>query len=177
MPVLIKGVVNVNFIAIGLFLSGLHLCDQTRKWFIKSSGQFQMWFSRPCTLPLYSTRLRVPVFQITTRVKAFSQSIAEPSCTMFTRPSKFLALSIAACACDDDIRCQGTNHVVHGEICELNNRTKEAKPQDFTDDHTNVYMNKFRKTGFQRVVCPNVNPSVFYNGKTEFQVVTSLRWL
>ena len=51
-------------------------------------------------------------------------------------------------ACDDDIRCQSINHVVHGEICELNNRTKEAKPQDFTEDHTKVYMNKFRKTGF-----------------------------
>ncbi|XP_067047421.1 uncharacterized protein [Acropora muricata] len=48
-------------------------------------------------------------------------------------------------ACDDDIRCQSINHVVHGEICELNNRTKEARPEDFTDDHTKVYMKKFRK--------------------------------
>ena len=39
-------------------------------------------------------------------------------------------------ACDNDIRCQSINHVVHGEICELNNRTKEAKPEYFTDDHT-----------------------------------------
>ena len=50
-------------------------------------------------------------------------------------------------ACDDDIRCQSVNHVVRGEICELNNRTKEAKPQDFAEDHTKVYMKKFRKRG------------------------------
>ena len=50
-------------------------------------------------------------------------------------------------ACDDDIRCQSINHVVHGEMCELNNRAKEARPEDFTHDHTKVYMNKFRKRG------------------------------
>ena len=27
----------------------------------------------------------------------------------------------------------------------MNNRTKEAKPEYFTDDHTKVYMKKFRK--------------------------------
>ncbi|XP_015762696.1 PREDICTED: fibrillin-1-like isoform X1 [Acropora digitifera] len=48
-------------------------------------------------------------------------------------------------ACDDDIRCQSINHVVHGEICELNNRTKEARPEAFTTDDTKVYMRKFRK--------------------------------
>ena len=50
-------------------------------------------------------------------------------------------------ACDDDIRCQSINHVVHGEICELNNRTKEARPEAFTTDVTKVYMKKFRKRG------------------------------
>ena len=48
-------------------------------------------------------------------------------------------------ACDDDIRCQSINHVVYGEICELNNRTKEARPKDFTTDDTKFYMRKFRK--------------------------------
>ena len=50
-------------------------------------------------------------------------------------------------ACDDDIRCQSINHVVHGEIRELNNRTKEASPEAFTNDDTKVDMNKFRKRG------------------------------
>ena len=47
--------------------------------------------------------------------------------------------------CARVIRCQSINHMVHGEICELKNRTKEAKPEYFTDDHTKVYMKKFRK--------------------------------
>ena len=47
--------------------------------------------------------------------------------------------------CARVIRCQTINHMVHGEICELNNRTKEAKPEYFTDDPTKVYMKKFRK--------------------------------
>ena len=50
-------------------------------------------------------------------------------------------------ACDDDIRCQSINHVIHGETCELNNRTKEARPEAFTNDDTKVYMKKFRKRG------------------------------
>ena len=50
-------------------------------------------------------------------------------------------------ACDADIRCQSINHVVHGEICELNNRTKEARPDALTIDDTKVYMKKFRKRG------------------------------
>ena len=50
-------------------------------------------------------------------------------------------------ACDDDIRCQSINHVVHGESCELNNRTKKARPEAFTTDITKVYMKKFRKRG------------------------------
>ena len=50
-------------------------------------------------------------------------------------------------ACDDDIRCQSINHVIYGEICELNNRTKEARLEAFTHDDTKVYMNKFRKRG------------------------------
>ena len=59
-------------------------------------------------------------------------------------------------ACDDDIRCQSINHVVHGEICELNNRTKEARPEDFTTDDTKVYMKKFRKRSRSRRFAKNL---------------------
>ena len=48
-------------------------------------------------------------------------------------------------ACDDDIRCQSINHVVHGEICERSNPTKEARSENLTTDDTKVYMKKFRK--------------------------------
>ena len=60
--------------------------------------------------------------------------------------SKFSAKIVHfSLVCARVIRCQSINHMVHGEICELKNRTKEAKPEYFTDDHTKVYMKKFRK--------------------------------
>ena len=60
-------------------------------------------------------------------------------------------------ACDDDIHCQSINHVVHGEICELNNCTREAKPEHFTEDHAKVCMNKVRKRGKYCVVFPKAS--------------------
>ena len=72
-------------------------------------------------------------------------------------------------ACDDDIRCQSINHVVHGEICELNNRTKEARPKDFTTDDTKVYMEKFRKRSRWRRFAKNL-VSLFSRIRPGFQV-------
>ena len=32
-------------------------------------------------------------------------------------------------ACDEDFRCQSINHVIHVEICKLNNRTERQSPK------------------------------------------------
>ena len=32
--------------------------------------------------------------------------------------------------CSHDVRCQSFNYVISQRICELNNRTKEARPED-----------------------------------------------
>ena len=42
-------------------------------------------------------------------------------------------------ACLADIRCQSYNVVFKG-ICELNNRTKEARPDDFVKDLERYYV-------------------------------------
>ncbi|XP_068734282.1 uncharacterized protein [Montipora capricornis] len=53
-----------------------------------------------------------------------------------------------AIICDQDIRCQSLNFIFGGNICELNNRTKEAsRPEDFLSDSTRFYM----KRAFNRV--------------------------
>ncbi|XP_068733888.1 uncharacterized protein [Montipora capricornis] len=52
-----------------------------------------------------------------------------------------------AILCDQDIRCQSLNFIFGGNICELNNRTKEARPEDFLPDSTRFY----RKRAFNRV--------------------------
>ncbi|XP_044173333.1 uncharacterized protein LOC114974261 [Acropora millepora] len=49
--------------------------------------------------------------------------------------------------CSQDVRCQSYNFIIGKHICELNNRTKEARPQDFEDDPQRFYM----KGGFSRV--------------------------
>lgn len=50
-------------------------------------------------------------------------------------------------ACDNEIRCQSFNYVVTKEICELNNRTREARPVDFVQDKDGFYMKRFSKRG------------------------------
>jgi len=49
--------------------------------------------------------------------------------------------------CDDDVRCQSFNYIIRQGICELNNRTKEARPEDFVPDSDRFYIKRFRKRG------------------------------
>ena len=50
-------------------------------------------------------------------------------------------------ACKSDVRCQSYNYVIFKDICELNNRTKEARPEDFVRDKDRYYMMKAPKRG------------------------------
>ena len=45
-------------------------------------------------------------------------------------------------ACLSDIRCQSYNYVFLKDICELNNRTKEARPTDFVNNVERYYMER-----------------------------------
>ena len=49
--------------------------------------------------------------------------------------------------CDDDIGCQSFNYVISQGICELNNRTKEARPADFVPDSDRFYIKRFMERG------------------------------
>ena len=49
--------------------------------------------------------------------------------------------------CDDDVRCQSFNFVISQGICELNNRTKEARPEDFVPDSGRFYIKRFKERG------------------------------
>ena len=49
--------------------------------------------------------------------------------------------------CDDDLRCQSFNYVISQGICELNNRTKEARPEDFVRNNDRFYIKRFRERG------------------------------
>ena len=49
--------------------------------------------------------------------------------------------------CDDDIRCQSFNYVISQDICELNNRTEKARPEDFVPDSDRLYVKRIWKRG------------------------------
>ena len=45
--------------------------------------------------------------------------------------------------CEREVRCQSYNYVIGEKICELNNRTKEARPQNFRSDPARFYIRRF----------------------------------
>ena len=44
--------------------------------------------------------------------------------------------------CRLDLRCQSFNYVISKDTCELNNRTKEARPEDFVPDPDRYYFRR-----------------------------------
>ncbi len=50
-------------------------------------------------------------------------------------------------ACHNDVRCQGFNYVISKHMCELNDRTKEARPEDFVPNSDRYYVKRVRKRG------------------------------
>ena len=44
--------------------------------------------------------------------------------------------------CNAEDRCQSLNYVMFNGMCELNNRTKEARPKDFIEDVDRYYLKK-----------------------------------
>ena len=42
--------------------------------------------------------------------------------------------------CEEETDCQSYNVIIGKNICELNSRTKEARPQDFVPDWNRFYM-------------------------------------
>ena len=49
--------------------------------------------------------------------------------------------------CYRDVRCQSFNYVFTQEKCELSNRTKEARPEDFVPNSGRYYFRRHRKRG------------------------------
>ena len=52
--------------------------------------------------------------------------------------------------CNQDIRCQSYNVIIDKHICELNNRTKEARPEDLLPDARRIYMKRTSSRGIIR---------------------------
>ena len=48
--------------------------------------------------------------------------------------------------CNNEVACQ-SYYVITGKICELNDRTREEKPDDFVQDETRFYLRKWKNRG------------------------------
>ena len=61
------------------------------------------------------------------------------------------AANILACSllCNSDIRCQSINYVISRHLCELNNRTKDARPKDYLQDADRVYLTRPSERGIE----------------------------
>ena len=64
--------------------------------------------------------------------------------------------------CNHDVRCQSFNYVISQGICELNNRTKEATPEDFVPDSDRFYIKRLDERG---IVLLSVFISIFLIGR------------
>ena len=62
---------------------------------------------------------------------------------------KFSVTAIHECdiSCEREIRCQSYNYVIGEKHCELNNRTKEARPENFQPDPARFYRVRFVDRG------------------------------
>ena len=50
-------------------------------------------------------------------------------------------------ACNRDVRCQSFNFVISQHLCELSDRTKEARPEDFVPNSDRFYFRRERNRG------------------------------
>ena len=49
--------------------------------------------------------------------------------------------------CEREITCQSYNYVINENLCELNNRTKEARPENFRSDPARFYIRRLNGRG------------------------------
>ena len=65
---------------------------------------------------------------------------------------KFSVPGIHECdiSCERELACQSYNYVVGENSCELNNRTKEARPEHFRLDPARVYLRRLNNRGMKQ---------------------------
>lgn len=49
--------------------------------------------------------------------------------------------------CENELKCQSYNYFIPSKICELNDRTKEARPYSFVPDENSVYVKSWPNRG------------------------------
>ena len=92
---------------------------------------------------------RIDVFQAATQCRPSAEYSTRG---MFLRGHTFKTYKIEwheSChfRCAEEVTCQSYNYVIGLNLCELNNRTKEARPEDFMPDRRRFYMKRTKNRG------------------------------
>ena len=64
-------------------------------------------------------------------------------------------------SCESEITCQSYNYVLGENSCELNNRTKEARPEHFRSDPVRFYKRRLSNRGMCEKNYEHLNTDVF----------------
>ncbi|XP_068685489.1 uncharacterized protein [Montipora foliosa] len=80
--------------------------------------------------------------------------------------------------CDRDVRCQSYNVIIGRKICELNNRTKEARPEDFLPDSKRFYMKRaFSRVPLGSIQEPPAESCAEIKASEGYKVADSKHWI
>ena len=89
----------------------------------------------------------IGVFQAASQCQTKEKSIGGMFLSGHTFKTCNVELSECFIRCDEEVTCQSFNFVIGHKVCEMNNRTKEARPKDFLFDPTRFYMNRANNRG------------------------------
>ena len=91
---------------------------------------------------------------------------------------KFSGAALHECdiSCETEITCQSYNYHAGEKSCELNNRTKEARPENFHSDPAWFYKRRLTGRGMYRVIStaawlntqPNYDVTVYVENTRQF---------
>ena len=114
---------------------------------------------------------RIGVFEGAAQCQTAENSIGG----MFLRGHTFKTYKVgwpAGCylKCEEEVTCQSYNFVIGQKVCELNNRTKEARPEDFMPDQRRFYMKRTINRGTPQF---SLLVSIFQRGYTTILKTTA----
>ena len=103
--------------------------------------KLKFWFS--VTFLMY----RIGAFQAAAHCQPKEKSIGGMFLRGYTFKTCNVELPECFIRCDEEVTCQSFNFVIGQKVCEMNNRTKEARPGDFMSDPTRFYMKRANNRG------------------------------
>ena len=125
----------------------------------KRSSRFRSNMNPKFSLLATLLMSRISVFQASVQCPTAGNSIGG----MFLRGHTFKSTKVGwsgGCylKCEEEVKCQSYNFVIGDKVCELNNRTKEARPEDFKPDQTRFYVKRVTNRGtLQLLFCVSLS--------------------